>query len=204
TSIAFLDSVRLGVEYQDDVFVGDFNEGNLYHFSMNAMRDGFDLVSLGLVDLVADNSTELQEVILGTGFSGITDLKVGRDGFLYLRSFGLGKIFVISGEPTAISGEPRPVDFDRDGKSDIAVYRDGVWFVRRSSDGGSQVAGWGGLAQDIPVPGDYDGDGKVDTAVYRSGAWFIKRSSDGGTTLIGWGALAQSILVPGDMYPHPH
>src|SRR5262249_28131220 len=121
TSIAFLDSVRLGVEYQDDVFVGDFNEGNLYHFSMNAMRDGFDLVSLGLVDLVADNSTELQEVILGTGFGGITDLKVGPDGFLYLLSFGLGKIFVISGEPTAISGEPRPVDFDRDGKSDIAV-----------------------------------------------------------------------------------
>jgi Metallo-peptidase family M12B Reprolysin-like/FG-GAP-like repeat len=67
------------------------------------------------------------------------------------------------------------VDFDGDGRSDVAVYRDGTWYILRSLDGGATVTGWGGLAQDIPVPGDYDGDGKVDIAVYRAGTWYVLR-----------------------------
>jgi hypothetical protein len=89
-----------------------------------------------------------------------------------------------------------PVDFDGDGVTDIAVYRDGVWFIRRSSDGGMISVGWG-IAQDIPVPADYDGDGKTDIAVYRNGDWFIHRSSDGGVTIVAWGS-AQDIPVPAD------
>jgi hypothetical protein len=104
------------------------------------------------------------------------------------------------------SGNPIPTrlindvaaDFDGDGKNDIAVYRDGDWFIIRSSDGGVTSVGWGGLAQDVPVPGDYDGDGRTDIAVYRDGNWFIIRSSDGGVTSVGWGGLAQDIPVPGD------
>jgi hypothetical protein len=80
-------------------------------------------------------------------------------------------------------------DYDGDGKVDAAVYRNGVWHILRSSDGGVMAAGWGGMAQDIPVPGDYDGDGKVDIAVYRVGNWYILRSSDGGQTTVGWGTL---------------
>ena len=91
-----------------------------------------------------------------------------------------------------------PVDFDRDGKADVAVYRDGTWFIKQSSDGGVTTTGWGGLAQDVPVPRDYDGDGKMDVAVYRDGAWSILRSSDGGTMVVGWGGLAQDISVPAD------
>jgi glucose/arabinose dehydrogenase len=195
TAIAFLDSARLGVDYRNDVFVGDSNNGNLYHFPINATRDGFDLITPGLVDLVADNNTELQEVILGTGFGGITDLKVGPDGLLYVLSFGLGKIFVVSGQSTPVG---MSVDFDDDGKSDVAVYRSGAWFILRSSDSGTTVTEWGGLAQDIPVPADYDGDGKTDVAVYRDGVWFIKRSSDDVQTAVGWGGLAQDIPVPAD------
>ena len=70
-----------------------------------------------------------------------------------------------------------PADYDGDGKADVAVYRSGAWFIVNSS-GGTQVVGWGGAAQDIPVPADYDGDGKTDVAVFRNGAWFILRSSD--------------------------
>src|SRR5262249_53579140 len=70
------------------------------------------------------------------------------------------------------------VDFDGDGRSDIALYRDGVWWILRSSNGGGIGVTFGGAPQDIPVPGDYDGDGKTDQAVYRDGVWYILRSSD--------------------------
>ena len=89
-------------------------------------------------------------------------------------------------------------DYDGDGKADIAVYRDGTWYILRSSDGGVTAVGWGGMAQDIPVPADYDGDGKADIAVYRDGTWYILRSSDGGATAVGWGGMAQDMPVPAD------
>ena len=89
-------------------------------------------------------------------------------------------------------------DYDGDGNVDAAVYRDGTWFILRSSDGGGTETNWGGAPQDIPVPGDYDGDGKTDQAVYRDGVWFILRSSDGGGMGITWGGAPQDLPVPGD------
>ena len=195
TAIVFMSSARLGSGYENDLFAGDINNARLYYFKLNATRDGFVFAAPALSDLVADNNTELQEVILGTGFGplfgGITDLKVGPDGLLYVLSHGAGKIFVISGQPP-------PVDFDGDVKSDIGVYRDGVWSILRSSDGGNTIVGWGGAAQDVPVPADYDGDGKVDIAIYRNGAWSIKRSSDSGNTVVGWGGAPQDLVVSAD------
>jgi hypothetical protein len=91
-----------------------------------------------------------------------------------------------------------PIDFDGDGITDIGVYRNGTWFVLRSSDGGVRATEWGGLPQDKPVPGDYDGDGKVDHAVYRDGTWFVIRSSDGGVRATDWGGLPQDIPLPAD------
>jgi glucose/arabinose dehydrogenase len=96
TAIAFLDSPGLGAQYENDVFVGDINNGNLYRFKPNGERDGFVFNGPGLADLVADNKGELDETILATGFAGITDLKAGPDGRLYVVSFGDGKIYAIS------------------------------------------------------------------------------------------------------------
>ena len=96
TGIVFLNSTQLGTQYANDVFVGDINNGNLYHFKPNSTRTGLLFQSAALGDLVADDLNELQEVIFGTGFGGITDLKVGPDGLLYVLSFVQGKIFVIS------------------------------------------------------------------------------------------------------------
>jgi glucose/arabinose dehydrogenase len=189
TALVFVNSARLGVGYQNNLVVGDFNNGNLYHFRVNDARDGFDFTSPGISDLVADSSAEFQEVLLGRGFGGITDLKVGPDGLLYVLSFGLGKIFVISGQPTL-------GDFDGDGQSDIGVYRNGGWFILRSSDAGATIRGWGG-GSDIPLPADYDGDGRTDIAVYRDGLWFILRSLDSGVTVVGWGG-GSDIPLPAD------
>jgi len=96
TGIVFLDSTTLGASYENDVFVGDINNGNFYHFKPNGSRNGFVFSGAGLADLVADNSAELNETIIGTGFAGITDLKVGPDGRLYVVSFGEGKIYAMS------------------------------------------------------------------------------------------------------------
>lgn len=96
TGIAFLNSTALGAPYQNDAFVGDINNGNLYRFNLNASRDGFVFSGAGLIDLVADNAGELDETIIGTGFNGISDVKVGPDGRLYVVSLGDGKIYAIS------------------------------------------------------------------------------------------------------------
>jgi aldose sugar dehydrogenase len=96
TAILFLDSTSLGSQYENDAFVGDIINGNLYRFRPNATRDGFLFSGAGLADLVADNNAELDETIIGTGFSGITDLKIGPDGRLYVVSFFDEKIYAIS------------------------------------------------------------------------------------------------------------
>jgi glucose/arabinose dehydrogenase len=114
TAIVFMKSPLLGVDYQNDVLVGDINNGNLYHFKVTAARNGFDFISPNLADRVADSSAELQEIILGTGFGGITDLKVGPDGLLYILSFGTGKVFVVSSDSAtenAISVRQQYLDF---------------------------------------------------------------------------------------------
>lgn|GEM_PF-552866 len=95
TAIVFLNSLQLGADYLSDVFVGDINNGNLYRFELNAARNGFVFQDPAVADLVADNLAERQLVTFGTGFGGITDLKVGPDGLLYVLSFS-GRIFVIS------------------------------------------------------------------------------------------------------------
>lgn len=86
TAIKFLVSDKLGSQYENDAFVGDIHNGTLYHFEMNETRTGFSLDG-PLGDRIANSTSELRQVIFGTGFGGITDLEVGKDGYLYVLSY---------------------------------------------------------------------------------------------------------------------
>ncbi len=100
-------------------------------------------------------------------------------------------------------GSAVPLDFDGDGRADLAVYHpgSGLWSIRNSSDGSEHTITWGSAAT-VPLPGDYDGDGLLDAAVQhqRGGSWDVRQSSDGvamegGTIAFGWMGAAP---VPAD------
>jgi aldose sugar dehydrogenase len=96
TSLKFLDSDKLGKRYQNDMFVGDFNNGNIYHFDLNKERTKL-ILNGTLEDTVANTSDELQNIIFAQGFGRITDMEVSPDGYLYILSSygGEGTIFRI-------------------------------------------------------------------------------------------------------------
>jgi glucose/arabinose dehydrogenase len=99
TDIEFLKSSKLGEKYAYNIFVGDIDNGNLYYFEVNKTRTGLKFDSNtqpGLTDLVADNKDEVSEITFGTGFDGITDIKTGPDGLLYILSYGHGSLYRIA------------------------------------------------------------------------------------------------------------
>ena len=87
TAIKFLDSTKLGEQYENDLFVGAFAGSFLYHFDLNEDRTALAL-SGELADKVADSPDELDDsgVIFGTGLR-VTDLEVGPDGYLYVLTY---------------------------------------------------------------------------------------------------------------------
>ena len=100
-----------------------------------------------------------------------------------------GLTFTIT-QAAAVTGQRVPNDFNRDGISDLGVFRPtlGRWVIERQP-----AIDWG-AAGDLPVPGDYDGDDRPDLAVFRpaNGTWYV----NGGAAIV-WGA-AGDIPVPGD------
>jgi aldose sugar dehydrogenase len=94
TALKFLNSIRLGKQYQNDLFVGDYNNGNLYHFKLSQNRTALVLNGT-LANKISYTPQESKPVVFGTGFQGgITDIQVGPDGYLYVLTF-FGSIYKI-------------------------------------------------------------------------------------------------------------
>jgi len=94
TGISFINSDQF-LEFKNSLLVGDFNNGNLYEFKLNEDRSGFVFSNPNLSDLVANREDSQQELIIGTGFGGITDIEVGADGLIYIVSITDGAIYRI-------------------------------------------------------------------------------------------------------------
>jgi Beta-propeller repeat len=177
-----VNQIVLGSGTGFDIFVAKYNSSGALLWAKRAggasIDEGFGIAVDG-----SGNS-----YVTGS-FEGTATFGLGEVNQTVLTSGGSDDIFIAK-----FFGSKAGGDFDGDSKADIGVYRNGAWFILKSS-GGSQIVGWGAPG-DIPVPADYDGDGKTDDAIYRNGAWFILKSS-GGSQVVGWGT-AGDIAVPGD------
>jgi aldose sugar dehydrogenase len=94
TKILFLNSIKLGEQYQNDVFVSNIHNGTIYHFKLNNDRTAFVLKG-PLADKVADTDNENKGIVFGSNFAGISDMVVGPDGYVYVVSLGRGIIYRI-------------------------------------------------------------------------------------------------------------
>lgn len=108
-------------------------------------------------------------------------------------------------QPWGSSGDdPRPGDFDGDGKTDFCVFRPnssnqtGTWYLMYSSTNGTAQIQYG-LDTDKPAQADFDGDGKTDIAVFRNSntTWYIYQSSTSSTVAIGFGTSGDT-PIPAD------
>ena len=112
TALKFLNSGKLGQEYQNNMFVGDINNGLLYRFVLNQARDNILIndTSLGniksLTDYEVNDPKENQPIVFGQGFGGITDIQVGPDGYLYVLSY-TGSLFRILPYLDGVDGKER-------------------------------------------------------------------------------------------------
>jgi hypothetical protein len=103
---------------------------------------------------------------------------------------------------TLFYGAPNDVallaDFDGDTISDLALYRNGIWFINLMNDGIVDKIVFLGdpLGPDIPVVGDFLGNGKAGIGVFRNGTWYLSRLADGVVDwILGFGTVGDKPVV---------
>jgi aldose sugar dehydrogenase len=94
TSLVFLNSDKLGPQYKNDLFVGDVNNGNIYHFKLSEDRTKMLYPNGQSIENKPITSEKIPLLRFGMGFGEITDLQVGPDGYLYVLTL-LGPIYRI-------------------------------------------------------------------------------------------------------------
>lgn len=96
TALLFMTSSKLGSQYINSMFVSDVHNGRIYHFELTSDRAHLNLPPQLAGKIIKNpRASGLDKIIFGEDFGGITDLKIGPDGYLYVVSIGLGKIFRI-------------------------------------------------------------------------------------------------------------
>lgn len=158
-----------GSEFSDFVFQPN---GKILLNGMNRMyTDGEPDFTLNRFNFTGQSELSLllssdNKLLIGGNFTNFTI-----DGVPQYRSY-IARLI-----PQTVLPKPK-LDFDGDGKDDLAVFRpsNSYWYMNGSTAGFSSTPF--GLPQDILTPGDYDGDGKADISIFRNGIWCWLRSSD--------------------------
>ena len=92
--MTFMNSQTLSA-YNDNLFVGGFKTGKLYSFKLNSTRTGFVFNNTSLNDLKDNTGDNDRELTFAQGFTGITNLVQGPDGYLYVVDIANGAIYRI-------------------------------------------------------------------------------------------------------------
>jgi aldose sugar dehydrogenase len=90
TALKFLNSDKYEKQYQNDLFVADFNHGNIYRFDLNQNRTELMINGSSLADRIAQHPKELADVVFTKALGGIIDMELGPDGYLYIISLSEG------------------------------------------------------------------------------------------------------------------
>jgi hypothetical protein len=132
-------------------------------FNSSLCREIFESINpnnLAVTNIpISGNYTPRTESYLEVGalthFSGNILLLADTDQKLYKMSTA-GVLTLVGAMDHVSKGlafvRKHPPDFDADGKADIAIYRNGDWYILPSSDGLVMLVGWG-IAQDTPGAG---------------------------------------------------
>ncbi len=94
TAVRFLASKRFPEDLWNDLVFGDQNGPQIYHVELTPDRMSLALPG-ALADGVADDTIERDLLRFAWGFSTITDLALGPDGWLYVTDYWSGKVFRI-------------------------------------------------------------------------------------------------------------
>ncbi|TAN39375.1 MAG: hypothetical protein EPN25_11985 [Nitrospirae bacterium] len=124
--------------------------------------------------------------------SGRTEVGIYDNGSWYLDNNGNG---IWEGAPTDIfysfgggltGAVPVTGDWDGDGKTEIGIYADGLWYLDRNGNGQWEGSGadlfysfGGGLTGAVPVVGDWNGDGTDEIGLYLDGTWYLDVNGNG-------------------------
>jgi photosystem II stability/assembly factor-like uncharacterized protein len=142
-------------------------------------------------------ATRIDTVPAGT-LAWLDDITCGQTWYYGVGADYVGGTSIVSTLEAAWAVGVR-MDFDSDGKSDIAVYcpSNGQWAVRRSSDLQPELIPWGWPSAS-PVPGHFDQYCRTYPTVYwpEYGRWYGLRTNDTMWTL-DWGWSA-ALPVRGD------
>lgn len=134
-----------------------------------------------------------------TQFNFDTDVKADvsvyrpDNGVWYLNRSQAGFIAVQFGKSGDLIA---PADYDGDGKTDIAVFRSGTWYILQSATNSFLAISFG-QDGDVPRPGDFDGDGKADISVFRpsNGTWYRLNSGNGQFSAVQFGQQGDQPLI---------
>jgi glucose/arabinose dehydrogenase len=89
TALIFLNSDKYADEYKNDMFVSDFNHGNIYHFDLNKDRTELSLGGSLTDKIASEDDDSLEKLIFAKAPGAITDLQVGPDGYIYFISLNV-------------------------------------------------------------------------------------------------------------------